>query len=127
MKRLILLLALTLLAAGCLGTDDDDDSGGDDDDDDDDSAVPTGDPIGTDCAEDVDCITGVCWDFNTYDEYCFGAVCSDLCSTPQDCVDAFTLAGAPNPSSATCGFDGRCDPVGTGFGAFACALWKDGP
>ncbi len=101
-------------------TDDDDDVTADDDD----SASSEGLPIGDPCVEDVDCATGVCWDFNDYDPWCFGAFCSDECVTTPDCVAIFTAAGAPSPSAATCGFDGRCDPVGTGFGAFACALWR---
>ena len=105
---------------------DDDDSGSDDDDSgDDDDSAPPGAAVGSDCEEDVDCATGVCWDFNDYDPLCFGSVCSIGCGVTQDCFDAFTAAGAPDPGSATCGIDGRCDPVGTGFGAFACASWED--
>jgi len=107
---------------------DDDDSASDDDDagDDDDSAAGTlqlGDP----CSDDSECASAVCWDFADYDPLCFGAFCSLECDTTADCVAAYTAAGAPSPSAATCGFDGRCDPVGTGFGAFACALWRGGP
>ncbi len=106
-------------------TGDDDDSAGDDDDsagDDDDSASP-GLPVGAACSEDVQCATGVCWDFADYDPYCFGAVCSDTCQTTAECVTIFTNAGASSPQSATCGPDNRCDPVSTGIGAFACAQW----
>ena len=78
-------------------------------------------PLGTDCVDDIDCVTGVCWDFNDYDPYCGGAVCSALCVTDQDCINAFTAGGAPYPMSVTCGGDGRCDPLASGFGAFFCA------
>jgi hypothetical protein len=60
----------------------------------------------------------VCWDFNDYDPFCFGAVCSVTCQGDDDCVLAFDKA--PNPGNAMCGNDKRCDPVGTGVGAFAC-------
>jgi hypothetical protein len=107
------------------GAADDDDSGsGDDDDsgsgDDDDSAEP-GLPLGAVCAEDNECESGVCWDFADYDPWCGGAVCSITCVTNLDCELAFGAAGAPDPAGATCGYDLRCDPVGSGIGAFWCA------
>jgi hypothetical protein len=77
--------------------------------------------VGVDCAIDTDCSSNVCWNFHDYDPWCGGAVCSELCTTDQQCVNVFIAAGAPNPSGAFCGFDGRCDPMGTGMGAFFCA------
>lgn len=78
-------------------------------------------PAGAECESDAQCMSGVCWDFNTYDECCFGTACSDMCETQQDCIDVATAANAPYPDSAICGTDGRCDLVSTGIGAFACA------
>jgi hypothetical protein len=99
--------------------DDDDDSGPDDDDDD--SASP-GLPTGTsDCSVDSDCASGVCWDFKTYDPWCGGTMCTETCLTDADCHQLFTTLGAPTPLDASCGFDGRCNPLGTGLGAFWCA------
>jgi hypothetical protein len=105
--------------------DDDDSAPGDDDDsapgDDDDSSSP-GLPTGTDgCAVDDDCLSGVCWDFSTYDPWCGGTMCTQTCSTDTECHQLFTTLGAPSPLGASCGFDGRCDPVGTGLGLFWCA------
>ncbi len=77
--------------------------------------------IGEDCTSDEDCASGVCWDFSDYDKACFGAVCSATCKSSDECAEAFEAAGAPTPKGATCGKDGRCDPVGSGFGNFACA------
>lgn len=77
--------------------------------------------IGDDCKADNQCMTGVCWDFSDYDPFCFGAVCSIECQNNGDCVQAFTEAGSPNAMGATCGGDGRCEGLGSGFGAFACA------
>lgn len=78
-------------------------------------------PVGGECAADSECQSGVCWDFNDYDPFCFGTACSVTCVTDQDCIDAMTAAGAPTPQNATCGGDDRCYMLGTGFGAFACA------
>jgi hypothetical protein len=78
-------------------------------------------PLGTEnCTDDCQCATGVCWDFSVYDPLCGGSVCSIHCVTNADCVNAFSAAGAPTPGSARCGFDSRCEPIGTGFGAFFC-------
>jgi hypothetical protein len=73
------------------------------------------------CRDDSQCQSGVCWDFHDYDALCFGAVCSVTCKEDQDCIDAYTDAGAPFPQGTFCGDDGRCDPVGAGVGSFACA------
>jgi len=103
-------------------TDSDTDTDTDSDADTDTDTTPPGIlPIGDPCSDDNQCATGVCWDFSDYDPLCFGAVCSDSCITHQDCINAFNAAGAPFPQGATCGLDGRCDPVSSGFGAFACA------
>lgn len=77
--------------------------------------------VGDDCNADNECMTGVCWDFSDYDPACFGAVCSVECENNEDCVQAFTDAGSPDPDGAICGVDGRCAGLGSGFGAFACA------
>jgi hypothetical protein len=79
-------------------------------------------PTGADCVEDNDCESGVCWDFSDYDQFCFGAACSVECASDDECVEAFEAAGAQDPESSFCGDDGRCWVVGTGFGAFACAM-----
>ena len=79
-------------------------------------------PTGSDCAEDNDCASGVCWDFNDYDELCFGAACSVECANDDECVLAFEEAGAQDPEASYCGRDGRCWVLGTGFGGFACAM-----
>lgn len=73
------------------------------------------------CSEDCQCTTGACWDFSDYDPWCFGSMCTAPCETDQECQDAFRDAGASSPHIATCGPDGRCAPVGTGLGAWACA------
>ncbi len=78
-------------------------------------------PIGADCTDDADCESGVCWDYEDYDPFCFGAVCSSECEEHEDCVEVASDAGSPYPENAQCGDDGRCDLVGTGLGAFACA------
>ena len=78
-------------------------------------------PIGAECTDDADCSSGVCWDFSDYDPFCFGAICSSECEEDEDCVDVATDAGSIAPENAYCGEDGRCDLVGTGLGAFACA------
>ncbi len=70
--------------------------------------------------DDGQCTTGVCWDFADYDPFCGGSTCSISCVTDTDCQNAFAAAGAPFPQNATCGFDHRCDPIGSGFGAFFC-------
>ncbi|MCA9545241.1 MAG: hypothetical protein KC613_12645 [Myxococcales bacterium] len=75
--------------------------------------------LGQPCMGDVDC-DGVCWDFSQYDPFCFGAFCSAPCQNDQECGEAFAAAGAQNPGASTCGEDGRCTVIGTGFGAFAC-------
>ena len=77
--------------------------------------------IGEACTDDADCMTGVCWDFADYDPLCFGTACSLNCVSDIECVNAMALAGAPNPMASSCGFDGRCSTLGTGFGAYACA------
>lgn len=77
--------------------------------------------IGDECSADGECISGVCWDFNHYDNLCFGTACSGECSNDDDCVALMTDAGAPYPEGSSCGGDGRCSVVGTGFGSFACA------
>ena len=78
-------------------------------------------PLGTACSQDNDCASNVCWDFADYDPFCFGAVCSVECTYDIDCENAFAAGGAPSPAGAICGSDNRCDPVGAGVGAFACA------
>ena len=117
---------------------DDDDSAPDDDDsavDDDDSAVDDDDSsagddddsaagwllLGEVCTGDAQCASGICWDFHDYDPWCGGAVCSISCTTTQQCIDAFTTAGAADPNASGCGADSRCTVIGTGFGAFWCA------
>ncbi len=98
-------------------TSDDDDSAGDDDD-----SASTGTlQLGDMCVEDWECESGVCWDFADYDPYCGGAFCSIPCANTQQCIDAFTAAGAPDPYASGCGADGRCTVIGTGFGAFWCS------
>lgn len=77
--------------------------------------------IGETCEDDDECASGVCWDFSDYDKMCGGAVCSTTCKNTDECIEAFEEAGAPTPKGSTCGEDGRCDPVGTGFGDFVCA------
>ncbi|MCA9607252.1 MAG: hypothetical protein KC619_16715 [Myxococcales bacterium] len=79
-------------------------------------------PTGTmGCMSDTECAEGVCWDFSDYDSFCFGRICSLMCASDTDCQNAATTAGASNPSGARCGSDGKCDFVGAGLGAFACA------
>lgn len=78
-------------------------------------------PVGSECMVDDDCVTMVCWDFNDYDSYCGGTVCSDTCETDADCVALAEAASAMQPEDAQCGMDGRCDLVGTGVGSFTCA------
>jgi hypothetical protein len=78
-------------------------------------------PTGAECRMDAQCLSGVCWDFNAYDECCGGTVCSGTCETDRDCLGLAQAAGAPNPEGASCGVDGRCDLVGTGLGSFVCA------
>lgn len=77
--------------------------------------------VGEECDADADCMTLVCWDFNDYDPFCFGAACSVNCENNDECVAAMAAAGAPDPSASDCGPDGRCTTLGTGFGAYACA------
>lgn len=77
--------------------------------------------VGEECGSDADCMTNICWDFNDYDPFCFGSACSVSCTTNDECVAAMAAAGAPNPGASTCGADGRCATLGTGFGAYACA------
>lgn len=85
------------------------------------SSTGGGFEIGEDCKVDDECASGVCWNFNDYDKACFGAVCSTTCENTKECQDAFADAGAPTPEGVTCGGDMRCDPIGSGFGAFGCA------
>ncbi len=77
--------------------------------------------VGEDCMSDADCVTGVCWDFNDYDPFCFGSACSVLCQSDADCSAAMAAAGAPDPNGGGCGADGRCETLGTGFGQYVCA------
>ncbi|MEM9454277.1 MAG: hypothetical protein AAGF11_08870 [Myxococcota bacterium] len=77
--------------------------------------------IGEECFADADCMTGVCWDFSNYDPLCFGTACSVNCASNVECINAMAAAGAPNPGASSCGADGRCETVGTGFGIYACA------
>lgn len=77
--------------------------------------------IGESCTDDTDCMTLVCWDFSDYDALCFGTACSVNCASDDQCFAAMSAAGAPDPSASTCGVDGRCTTLGTGFGAYACA------
>ena len=104
---------------------DDDDSVADDDDsavDDDDDSASTGTlQLGDACVQDGECESGVCWDFADYDPYCGGAYCSIPCATTQQCIDAFTAAGAADPNASGCGADSRCTVIGTGFGPFWCS------
>lgn len=76
--------------------------------------------VGEECSEDAECQSGVCWDYSDYDPFCFGAVCSVTCQSDDDCYTAFDNAGAPYPENSVCGNDGRCNPLATGFGLFAC-------
>ncbi|MEM7154483.1 MAG: hypothetical protein AAF799_16670 [Myxococcota bacterium] len=77
--------------------------------------------VGESCNDDSECMTGVCWDFSDYDPFCFGTACSVNCASDVQCVNAMAIAGAPDPSASSCGADGRCSTLGTGFGAYACA------
>lgn len=77
--------------------------------------------VGEECTSDADCMTGVCWDFSDYDPLCFGTACSVSCVSDVECVEAMTMAGAFNPMGSSCGADGRCSTLGTGFGLYACA------
>jgi hypothetical protein len=78
--------------------------------------------IGTPCASDSACASGVCYDYADYDPFCGGTACSVCCETNQDCEDAMQAAGAPQPGNSFCLADGRCDMVGTGLGGpFFCA------
>jgi hypothetical protein len=44
-------------------------------------------------------------------------------ATMARCVHASRReAGAQDPEASFCGKDGRCWVIGTGFGAFACAM-----
>ncbi len=97
----------------------DDDATGDDDDDD--IVDPPLLPIGAECTQNQDCISGVCWNFADYDPWCGGAVCSDRCEDTEYCVELAFEAGAGDPTGALCGEDGLCDFVGAGLGDFWCA------
>ena len=77
------LLAITLVIVGCGG---------------DDGALP-GEPIGATCETNIDCQTGVCWDFHDHDMLCAGKVCSTTCTTDAECVDAASRHGAFGPSN----------------------------
>lgn len=79
-------------------------------------------PTGSDCNEDSDCASGVCWDFADYDPFCGGTACSVECVSDDECFEAFDAANAPNPEESFCGEDGRCWVQGTGFGAFFCQM-----
>ena len=135
---LVVLLALLLGCPPALnnpgGVSDDDDASGDDDDasgddddasgdDDDDATVepPPGIPIGFECTDDAECISGLCWDFADYDPWCGGAVCSDRCEDDGICIEYAAMAGASSPEDALCGFDGLCNFVSAGLGSFWCA------
>jgi hypothetical protein len=76
--------------------------------------------LGDDCREDADCDGGVCWDFSDYDRLCGGRACSLRCEADADCHAAFRAAGADRPEGSSCGEDGKCTVLGTGFGAFFC-------
>ena len=76
------------------------------------------------CTLDAECTTGVCWDFADYDPFCGGSVCSATCVNDIQCENLFAAARAPFPAGAVCGPDGRCNPMGSGFGAFFCASGK---
>ena len=85
-----------------------------------------GAPTGDECRGDDQCASGVCWDLNDYDQFCFGTVCSGLCTTKADCVALATAANAATPDAAQCGADGKCDLMSTGLGLFACAAPVEG-
>ncbi|MBW2465543.1 MAG: hypothetical protein JRH11_28105, partial [Deltaproteobacteria bacterium] len=73
------------------------------------------------CTMDSDCAENVCWDYNDFDEYCGGTICSRACTGDAECVTSATAASAPNPENATCASDDTCDFVGTGLGAWVCS------
>ena len=73
------------------------------------------------CTMDSECAENVCWDFNDFDEYCGGTVCSRACTGDAECVTAATAASAANPENASCASDNTCDFVGTGLGLFVCS------
>jgi len=77
-------------------------------------------PVGEECQEDVQCTTGVCWDWHDYDPGCFGAVCSGACESHEDCVALANDAGAFYPEQAICGDDGLCVLLETGLGEWVC-------
>lgn len=77
-------------------------------------------PVGDPCQSDDACSTGVCWDFADYDPTCGGTACSGPCRGDDDCFTLIMDAGGANPGASTCGADGRCTMIGTGFGAFFC-------
>lgn len=97
---------------------------------DDDSAAtpedptPTGTlPIGAECEGDATCASGLCWDMSDYDPFCGGTFCTAACAGPGDdapCRTAAAEAGAPNPDSAWCQEDRRCDLSAAGIGAIFC-------
>lgn len=93
-----------------------------------DSGSDTGGPgpgeVGAECKGDMQCDSGVCWDWSDYDMFCFGAVCSVPCMGDDECVAAFTEAGAPFPENVYCGDDDLCVPLESGFGGWACAAQK---
>lgn len=79
-------------------------------------------PTGASCESDPHCSSGVCWNFNDYDECCFGTACTGPCETDQDCITLAEEAGSASPELSVCGPDGRCDALSMGVGdGFACA------
>lgn len=76
--------------------------------------------LGGTCEVDSDCASGHCWDFNDYDPYCYGTVCTVECTSDADCIEAVSNTDAYLPERAQCGDDGLCDVVSTGLGRFVC-------
>lgn len=77
-------------------------------------------PVGSECTDDRECTSGICWDWSDYDPFCFGAVCSGACAMDEECVTLATDAAAPYPDLAYCGDDGLCVLLESGLGAWAC-------
>ena len=73
------------------------------------------------CQDDLQCQSGICWDINAHDPFCFGGLCSAQCVTDQDCIDLATEAEIPLPDEATCGADQLCNLLCTGVGGYVCA------
>ena len=113
MKRVLFLTLALAMSCGRTSEGENADAAGDSD--------GLGLNVGEECSRDRDCVTIVCWDFNDYDECCFGAVCSGSCDFDEDCRELAAEVGASRPDAASCGSDGRCDLAGAGVGAFTCA------